>query len=57
MDFSDVVIYFFIINIILSFLISFLVKFTNKRNSNNLESENDFNKKMEERKNENISYI
>lgn len=54
MDFSDVVIYFFIINIILSFLISFLVKFTNKRNSNNLESENDFNKKMEERKNENI---
>lgn len=54
MDSSDVVIYFFIINIILSFLIFFLVKFTNKRNSNNLESENDFNKKMEESENENI---
>lgn len=54
MDSSDVVIYFFIINIILFFLISFLVKFTNKGNSNNLENENDFNKKMEERENENI---
>ncbi len=54
MDSNDVVIYFFIINIILFFLISFLVKFTNKGNSNNLENENDFNKKMEERENENI---
>lgn len=54
MDSSDVVIYFFIVNIILLFLIFFLVKFTNKRNSNNLENENDFNKKMEGRENENI---
>lgn len=54
MDSSDVVIYFFIVNIILLFLIFFLVKFTNKRNSNNLENENDFNKKMEESENENI---